>query len=119
MAKYIGKVTATVGTYKDNGVDKKRYVTCGAAFEDEQGRVSFKLDVVPCSPEWSGWFSIYPPDDDRQQGGQQQSRPASAKQTVHPRQQARPQHQDAGGGDGMDDSDIPFARPCAMKIAGW
>lgn len=109
MAQYIGKVTATVGTYKDNGVDKKRYVTCGAAFEDEQGRVSFKLDVVPCSPEWSGWFSIYPPDDDRQQGGQQHSRPASTKQSVQPRQQARPQQQDVNL-DGINDdaSDIPF-----------
>ncbi len=55
---------ATVGKYKDkDGAEKKRYVTVGAIFQDDQGRMSLKLDAVPCSPEWSGWISFYPKSD--------------------------------------------------------
>lgn len=58
---------ATVGKYTDReGNEKKRYVTIGAVFEDDQGRMSMKLDAVPCSPDWSGWASFYEPDRNRQ-----------------------------------------------------
>lgn len=55
-------VVATVGTYKKDGQTKKRYLTVGAAFTDERGQISIKLDAVPVSPEWSGFLSLYPVD---------------------------------------------------------
>jgi hypothetical protein len=55
---------ATVGKYKNHaGEEKKRYMTVGAVFEDEAGRMSLKLDGIPVSPEWSGWISFYQPKD--------------------------------------------------------
>jgi len=69
MAKPTNKIVATVGTYKDRqtGEEKKRYMTVGTAFADDQGRISLKIDAIPVSPEWSGWLSLYPLDEDRQQ----------------------------------------------------
>lgn len=52
----------TIGKYTDRqGNEKKRYVTVGSVFEDEQGRLSLKLDAVPVGQEWSGWVSFYEP----------------------------------------------------------
>lgn len=54
-------LVATVGTYKDrDGNEKKRFQNCGSVFEDRDGRRSYKLDVVPVGPGWSGWLSEYP-----------------------------------------------------------
>lgn len=55
-------IVATIGEYTDRqtGQKKKRYATCGKAFTDDEGRVSLKLDVIPVSPSWSGWLSLYP-----------------------------------------------------------
>ena len=40
--------------------DKKRWTKCGAAFTDEQGRVSIKLDYVPTEPGERGlWLSLF------------------------------------------------------------
>lgn len=65
--KRIQNVVATIGTYKGrDGAEKKRYVTCGTAITGEDGRLSFKLDVVPVSPEWSGWFALYDVRDQEQ-----------------------------------------------------
>lgn len=53
---------ATIGKYTDRqGNEKKRYVTVGSVFEDEQGRLSLKMDAVPVGGEWSGWISFYEP----------------------------------------------------------
>lgn len=55
-------VCATIGEYTNSaGEKKKRYITVGSAFTDEQGRLSIKLDAVPVTPEWSGWLSLYEP----------------------------------------------------------
>ncbi|GAT33267.1 hypothetical protein TSACC_21680 [Terrimicrobium sacchariphilum] len=68
------EVKATVGEYTDqSGAKKKRYITVGAAFTDDQGRVSIKLESVPVSPEWSGWLSLYPVE--RNGNGQQRQSP--------------------------------------------
>lgn len=95
---------ATVGTYKDRqtGEDKKRYVTVGAVFEGDDGRLSLKLDAVPCSPDWSGWISFYEPDRNQQGRGNNT-----------PRQQSAPPQRSAGNqqppaDDFQDDDDIPF-----------
>ena len=61
MAKPTHDVVATTGEYTNNsGEKKKRYVTCGKAFTDEQGRVSLKIEALPVGPGWSGWLSLYP-----------------------------------------------------------
>jgi len=40
---------ATVGEYKDKktGETKKRYSKCGSVFIDDEGNISFKIDVLP------------------------------------------------------------------------
>ena len=59
---YTKDIIATVGEYKPKeGEIKKRYQKCGALFESEDGRQSIKLDAIPISPDWSGWFSLYEP----------------------------------------------------------
>jgi hypothetical protein len=53
---------ATVGKYTaKDGTEKKRYLTVGAVFENDNGNLSLKLDGMPVSPEWSGWISFYEP----------------------------------------------------------
>ena len=64
MAKKAFDVVATTGTYQSGGQEKKRYTTCGAAFTDDQGRISIKLETVPVGPGWSGWLSLYPVKED-------------------------------------------------------
>lgn len=79
MARKTHDAVATVGTYKDRqtGEEKKRTVNIGAVFTQEDGRMSLKLDVVPVSPEWSGWVSLYPVEDGKQ-APRPQARPASS-----------------------------------------
>jgi hypothetical protein len=61
MARPTHDIVATLGEYKAaDGSKKKRYHTCGKAFTNDQGQISLKLDALPCSPEWSGWLSLYP-----------------------------------------------------------
>jgi hypothetical protein len=89
---------ATIGKYTDKqGNEKKRYVTVGSVFSDDQGRMSLKLDAVPCSPEWSGWISFYEP---KQYDGQ----PARPAPTQHEQAKANAYqpHLDADG------DEIPF-----------
>lgn len=95
MATKTHDLVATVGEYTDrSGETKKRYQKCGAAFTDEQGRISLKLDALPVSPEWSGWISLYEPRDG--DGGRQ---PRDGQQTTQ-------RHAPHGGRAAQDD--IPF-----------
>jgi len=100
--KKIYDAVATVGKYTDQqGNEKKRYVTIGAVFEGDDGRLSMKLESVPVGPTWSGWVSFYEPRQGAQgatrwQGGQ--SRPAPAES--RPSQSAGPIDQ--------EDDDVPF-----------
>ena len=92
--KYSHDIVATVGSYVDNsGQEKKRYQKVGAAFSDDEGRVSLKLDAVPCSPDWSGWLSLYPKTE-------KNSIPSI------PREPVRAQQVSAGSTEGQDN--IPF-----------
>lgn len=64
MARKVFDVVATVGKYNDRqGNEKKRYQTCGAAFENDKGQLSIKLECIPVGPDWSGWLSLYPPKE--------------------------------------------------------
>ena len=96
MATFAYDVLATVGTYKVGDEEKKRYLKVGAAFTNQNGDISIKLDAVPVSPEWSGWLSLYKPKD-REDSRPQRSGPATPK----PRPAARPPVD--------DDDEIPFS----------
>ena len=72
-------ILAKTGTYKNQqGEQKNRYTNCGAAFTDDSGQVSIKLESVPVAPEWNGWLNLWEPRE-------QQQAPAPAPQ---PRQAA-------------------------------
>lgn len=94
MARPTHDIVATIGEYKAaDGTKKKRYHTCGKAFTNERGEISLKLDAMPCSPEWSGWLSLYPVQE---QPGPD-PRPAPAPRTAEPPASAPD-----------EDDDIPF-----------
>jgi len=67
---------ATVGKYTaKDGTEKKRYLTVGAVFEGEGGKLSLKLDGMPVSPDWSGWISFYEPKPHNGGGSAQNNEP--------------------------------------------
>lgn len=60
MSKPYKKIVASVGKYTDKeGNEKKRWQNVGTLFQGDDGNFSIKLDAVPVSPEWSGWFSCF------------------------------------------------------------
>jgi len=62
MTKKVYDVVATVGEYTTKGGEKKkRYLNVGSCFQNEQGRMSIKLDAIPVGQDWSGWVSLYEP----------------------------------------------------------
>jgi len=97
MSKIIHDVVATIGEYTDReGNTKKRFQKCGAAFTNEDGQISIKLDAVPCSPDWSGWLSLYEKKE-YEQPRQPQNRPL-----------AEPARQQPVTSSSADQDDIPF-----------
>ena len=107
------EAVAIIGTYTaSNGAEKKRYITVGTVFENDDGRLSLKLDAVPVGQEWSGWISFFEPKE-REQG--QQQRPAQdahnqAKSNGYqPQPRTSPGMPPAPEPDGSDEmDDIPF-----------
>lgn len=72
-AKAFKKAVATMGKYTNaQGEEKKRYTNVGTLFQQDDGRLSLKLDAVPVGEGWSGWISFYdlePKKDARQDEG--------------------------------------------------
>ena len=103
-SKRTHDVVATVGEYQNGqGETKKRYVTIGSAFTDDQSRVSIKLDAIPVSNDWSNWLSLYPVKDrdDRESDRRQPTTQSRSQQAV--------QQKGWTEFDKVDDSDsIPF-----------
>ena len=101
---------ATIGTYKDrNGDEKKRYTNVGTVFENEDGRLSLKLDTVPVGQEWSGWISFFEPKERDGQQGQGDN----GRRKMHGSERQPSQHQQAKQNayqpEPQDDGDdIPF-----------
>lgn len=49
-----------VGEYKDaNGETKARWLTCGAVFEKDNGKLSLKIDCIPVN--FDGWLNLFVP----------------------------------------------------------
>jgi hypothetical protein len=72
-ARKVFDLVATVGTYKaSDGTEKKRYAQCGAVFQQDDGRMSCKIETLPVGGEWSGWLSFMEPKQHGQQAPQQQ-----------------------------------------------
>lgn len=75
------ELTATIGEYKNTqGETKKRYQRCGTVFENEKGQLSVKLDCVPVSKEWSGFFSCFEP---KEQGRDRTASEARTRTPAH------------------------------------
>jgi len=116
MAKATHKIVATVGKYTDRqtGEEKKRYLQCGVAFTDEQGRISLKIDAMPVTPDWSGFLSLYPLDDDRRNNDapaprpqpQPARRPATTTRKPPPGTIEYPPPETLA--EGMEEESIPF-----------
>jgi hypothetical protein len=70
--------------------DKKRWIKIGAAFTDEQGRLSIKLDCVPLGvdPARGCWLSLF------------EAKPRESGQTEHGAAKANAYQSDGG--------DVPF-----------
>jgi len=61
-SRKIYDVVATIGEYKTgDGEIKKRYLKCGAMFENDEGNKSIKIDGLPAGSDWNGWLSLYEP----------------------------------------------------------
>jgi len=96
-SQYTHDIVATVGEFKNRDGDiKKKFQKCGAAFTNEDGSISLKLDATPCSPEWSGWLSLYPKKE--YDAPQAQQRPPAEPVRQQPAAAAADTNQD----------DIPF-----------
>lgn len=62
--KYIGDICFSNGEYEKDGEKKKRWVKAGPAFENENGDISFKLELMPTvANEWSGFMRLFKKDD--------------------------------------------------------
>lgn len=93
---------ATVGSFKNQaGEEKKRYVKCGVAFTDDQGRISLKLDAAPVSPEWSGFINLWEPRDSDSWPQEQRRAAASIGE-------GQDSGMRANGQENGNDEDIPF-----------
>jgi hypothetical protein len=89
---------ATVGEYTDKqtGEKKKQYANVGTVFENDDGKLSLKLDTIPVGPGWSGYIQFFEPkprQDAMPEGRTQQRSMPPAPATV-------PKND--------DDDDIPF-----------
>lgn len=91
-------VVAVIGSYTDrNGMEKRRYMNCGAVFETEKG-LSLKLEAIPVG--FDGWFQLYEPRTEQQS-------PAVQRHAF--RQPATASHQAAAAAAQEDfEDDIPF-----------
>lgn len=68
-SRYHGDILVSDGTYQKDGQEKKRWQKVGAAFINDHGNISFKLDYIPIKQDFSGWFNIF--EKDQQQPIQQ------------------------------------------------
>lgn len=86
--KKVYDAVVTVGEYEDRktGQTKKQYRTVGAVLQNDDGRMSLKLELIP-AVNFNGWINFYEPRDKEQ-------KPQSSGQ-------------EASGGDPFSD-DIPF-----------
>lgn len=92
---YAGDLCYIQGKYKDQqGVEKNRYVKCGAYFSDGE-RTSIKIELIPVGidPKFGLFLSMFPKD----------KKEAPPKQPSNQNRQ-----QSTGNGGGSGDEQVPF-----------
>lgn len=63
MKKLYDAVVST-GKYTDqSGKEKNRYLTVGAVMQNDEGRMSLKLEAVPVN--FNGWINFYEPRQEK------------------------------------------------------
>lgn len=69
--KKVYDAVVTVGEYEDRqtGKTKKQYRTVGAVLQNDDGRLSLKLELIP-AVNFNGWINFYEPRE-REQKPQQ------------------------------------------------
>jgi hypothetical protein len=73
---YAGDLCYIQGKYKDaQGVEKNRYVKCGAYFSDGE-RTSIKIELVPVGidPKFGLFLSMFPKKDESQKAPPKQEK---------------------------------------------
>ena len=93
---------ATIGEYTDKqtGEKKKRYATVGTVFENDEGKLSLKLDTIPIGPGWSGFIQFYEPSEFRNT--------AAPAHSLPPGRRAQPGTPPAPAETNHDDESLPF-----------
>lgn len=68
MNKLIFDVCQSTGSYTDStGQEKKRWKNCGVGFQDEDGRISLKLEAYPLPNEKGEvWVNFFPKESTAQ-----------------------------------------------------
>ncbi len=71
--KRVYDAVVVVGEYEDRqtGKTKKQYRTVGAVLQNDEGRLSLKLEMVPLV-NFNGWINFYEPRDKEQKPDQRQ-----------------------------------------------
>jgi hypothetical protein len=66
MKRKVFDAVVTTGEYEKNGQTKKQYRTVGAVLQDEDGRMSLKLELLP-TVGFNGWINFYEPKQQSEQ----------------------------------------------------
>jgi hypothetical protein len=74
--KKIYDAVVTVGEYEDRqtGKTKKQYRTVGAVLQNDDGRLSLKLELIP-AVNFNGWINFYEPREKEQKPQGQRAAP--------------------------------------------
>lgn len=70
--KKVYDAVVVVGEYEDRktGQTKKQYRTVGAVLQNDEGRLSLKLEMVPLV-NFNGWINFYEPREKEQKPAEQ------------------------------------------------
>lgn len=82
--RHYGDLMASVGKFTDNdGKEAKRWVKVGVLMKDDAGgAMSIQLDLVPVSPDWSGWLAVRSVDKRESRRSERISSPNNRNQAI-------------------------------------
>ena len=83
--RHYGDLMASVGKFTDNdGKEAKRWVKVGVLMKDDAGgAMSIQLDLVPVSPDWSGWLAVRNVDKGESQRSERIISPNNCNPTIN------------------------------------
>jgi hypothetical protein len=110
----MGDICVKTGVYTDSqGNEKGRYEKMGAWFQDDQGRISVLITMIPLMPPLEsgkgGFFaSLFPAQNNNRGAGHSQGQGQGQQQNRPPvQQQQQPQGQPPANNNGGYE-DVPF-----------